>query len=94
MLILWLEENILQTYEPEKRTELQNINSPTWDTVFKNYCVSCSCPIKSLETLGQLEWILSMAIRKTYNEQSKWILVAMFFSSVIVQTNCLPFIIL
>lgn len=71
MLILWLEENILQKYKPDEQTELQNIDSLSWDTVFENYCVSCSCPIESKERLGQLEWLLSMAVRIEYNEQSK-----------------------
>lgn len=71
MLILWLEENILQMYERDKRTELQNIDSITWDTAFNSYCVSGSSPIKSTESLDQLEWLLGLAIRKTYNAQSK-----------------------
>lgn len=74
MLILWLEENILHVNESDKLTELQNIDSPSWDAVFKNYCVSCACPIKNDETLGQLDWLLGMAVRKVYNEQSKLIL--------------------
>lgn len=74
MLILWLEETILQTYTPNKRAELQNIDSLTWDTAFKSYCESCSSPIKTTDTLDQLEWLLGVAVRKVYNEQSKWIL--------------------
>lgn len=71
MLVLWLEENIIETYKPDNRTELQNISSPTWDTAFKNYCESCSCPLKSTVALDQLEWLLGMAVRKMYNAQSK-----------------------
>jgi hypothetical protein len=72
MLILWLEENILHTYEPEKRKELQNIDSPSWDIIFKNYCVSCSSPIKTTEAIDQLEWLLGVAVRLTYNKESKY----------------------
>lgn len=71
MLVLWLEENILQTYESDKRSELQNIDSAEWDTAFKNYCISCSSPLTSTETIDNLEWLLGMAVRKVYNEQSK-----------------------
>lgn len=73
MLILWLEENILQTYTPDKRAELQNIDSSTWDTAFKSYYESCSSPIKTTNALDQLEWLLGVAVRKVYNEQSKCI---------------------
>ncbi|KAL4104582.1 hypothetical protein QTP88_019876 [Uroleucon formosanum] len=69
MLILWLEENVLHTYVPEKLTELQNVDSPSWDIAFKNYCVSCSSPIKTNEAMDQLEWLLGLAIRLTYNKQ-------------------------
>lgn len=72
MLILWLEENILHTYVPEKRTELQNIDSPSWDIAFKNYCESRSSPIKTTEPIDQLEWLLGVAIRLTYNKKSKY----------------------
>lgn len=72
MLILWLEENILHTYVPEKRIELQNVDSPSWDTAFKNYCVACSSPIKTIEATDQLEWLLGVAIRLTYNKQSEY----------------------
>lgn len=75
MLILWLEENILHTLKPEKRSELQNIDSPTWDATFKNYCLSCASPIKSTEAIDHLEWLLGKAVRKSYNEQSKKILI-------------------
>lgn len=75
MLILWLEENILHTLKPEKRSELQNIDSPTWNAAFKNYCASCSSPIKSVENVDHLEWLLGKAVRKLYNEQSKKILI-------------------
>jgi len=70
MLIVWLEENLLQTYKPDKRTELQKIDSPSWDTAFKDYCASCSSPIKSTQSLDQLEWLLGLAVRKAYNAQS------------------------
>lgn len=72
MLILWLEENILLTCKPDERLKLQNIESSTWDAAFKNYCELCSCPIKSAEPLDQLEWLLGVAVRKAYNEQSKY----------------------
>lgn len=71
MLVLWLEENILHVYKPDERDEMQNIDSSTWDTTFKNYCVTCSCPIKSTVASDQLEWLLGMSVRKVYKEQSK-----------------------
>jgi len=71
MLILWLEENIIKKLKPNKRSELQKIDCQTWDTAFKNYCVSCSSPIKSTEAVDQLEWLLGMAVKKVYNKQSK-----------------------
>lgn len=78
MLVLWLEENILQTYEPDKRSELQNIDSAKWDTAFKDYCVSSSSPITSTEIIDHLEWLLGGAVRKVYNEQSKLIFILFF----------------
>lgn len=75
MLILWLEENIMKMYQPDKRSELQNIESSTWDAVFKKYCISCSSPIKSAECLDQLEWLLGVAVRKMYNGDSKKIII-------------------
>lgn len=71
MLVLWLEENIIQKLKPDKRSELQNIDSQTWDTAFENYCISCSSPIKSTEILDHLEWLLGVAVKKSYKEQSK-----------------------
>lgn len=71
MLVLWLEENILNIYKPDERAEMQNIDSSMWDTAFRNYCATCSYPIKSTETSDKLEWLLGMAIRKVYKEQSK-----------------------
>lgn len=93
MLILWLEETILQIYKPEKRTELQNIDSSTWDITFNDYCVSCSSPIKNTESLDQLEWLLGLAIRKTYNAQSKKLLYAIFFRKIIFKVIVTPFVI-
>ncbi|XP_025422478.1 RNA transcription, translation and transport factor protein isoform X2 [Sipha flava] len=69
MLVLWLEENILKIYEPDKRSGLQNIDSDEWDTAFKDYCVSSSNPITSTETIDHLEWFLGRAVRTVYNEQ-------------------------
>ncbi|VVC25064.1 Protein of unknown function UPF0568 [Cinara cedri] len=69
MLILWLEENILQIYQPNKRSELQNIESSTWDIEFEKFCVSCSSPIKSADNVDHLEWLLSLAVRQVYNKQ-------------------------
>jgi len=71
MLVLWLEDNIIQNLKPDKRSELQNIDSQCWDKAFKDYCLSCSSPIKDTENLNQLEWLLGIAVRKSYNEQSK-----------------------
>jgi hypothetical protein len=75
MLVLWLEENILKIYEPDKRSGLQNIDSDEWDTAFKDYCVSSSNPITSTETIDHLEWFLGRAVRTVYNEQSKLTLI-------------------
>lgn len=75
MLVLWLEENILQIYQPDKRSELQNIESSTWDIEFKKYCVSCSSPIENRNNSYQMEWLLGLAIRKVYNKQSKKIFI-------------------
>lgn len=72
MLIVWLEENILHTWKPDERIDLQNIESSTWDSVFKKYCESCSCQIKSTEAVEKLEWLLGLAVRKAYNEQSEY----------------------
>lgn len=94
MLILWLEENILHTLKPEKRFELQNIDSSTWNTAFKNYCVSCCSPIKSTDTVDQLEWLLGKAVRKSYNEQSKLELIIAFFQKCFFKLIILLFVII
>lgn len=69
MLIIWLEENIIQKYKPDKRIDLKNIDSPNWDTAFIRYYTCCSCPLKSTNAIDQLEWLLGLALRKVYNKQ-------------------------
>lgn len=68
---MWLEDQKIRHYKVEDREALRARDSPKWDETYRKYLYDIACPIRSKNQKEELEWLLAMAIRLEYADNSE-----------------------